>query len=87
MPCQSYPPVKYHHTIFLSPQAIKAHYSGDKTAATSYTRSARMWNIAAIVVGVIILNGLIQAVVRASITMANLWKMKLEDCNGTLTTM
>ena len=46
-----------------------------------------MWNIAAIVVGVIILNGLIQAVVRASITMANLWKMKLEDCNGTLTTM
>ena len=74
--------------IFIfSLQGLKAHYNGDKSVATAYNRSALKWNIAAIVIGVIILNGVIQGIVRTSIAIAHrLSDMESPDCsNATLT--
>jgi hypothetical protein len=67
-------------------QGLKAHYNGDKRAASAYNCSALKWNVAAIVIGTVILNGIIQAIVRISITIAHHATMEGPDCsNATLT--
>lgn len=71
--------------ISLYLQGLKAHYNGDKRAASAYNCSALKWNVAAIVIGSILVNGIIQAIVRASIALTHHTIMEGPDCiNATL---
>lgn len=66
---------------------MKAHYNGDIKSANAYRKSALCWNIAAIVIGSIIISGLIQALVRTTIVVVHKLAMNdsMTDCtNSTL---